>query len=35
MFGWSMDHPAIPLVWGLGPSVPKTVGSAPGYTVYR
>jgi endoglucanase len=26
LFGWSMDHPAIPLVWGLGPSVPKTVG---------
>jgi endoglucanase len=25
LFGWSMDHPAIPLVWGLGPSVPKTV----------
>ena len=32
-FGWSMEHPAIPLVWGLGPSVPKTVGLLRGYTV--
>jgi endoglucanase len=25
-FGWSIEHPYIPLVWGLGPSTPKTIG---------
>ena len=25
-FGWSIEHPEIPLVWGLGPSTPKTIG---------
>lgn len=33
LFGWSMEHPYIPLVWGLGPSVPKTVGLLRGYTL--
>ena len=28
-----MDHPAIPLVWGLGPSVPKTVGLLRAYAL--
>ena len=25
-FGWSIEHPEIPLVWGLGPSTPKVIG---------
>ncbi|HEX7096134.1 MAG TPA: glycoside hydrolase family 9 protein, partial [Acidimicrobiales bacterium] len=33
LFGWSMEHPAVPLVWGLGPSVPKTVGLLRGYAL--
>jgi endoglucanase len=33
LYGWSMDHPAIPLVWGLGPSVPKTVGLLRAYAL--
>jgi endoglucanase len=33
LFGWSMDHPAVPLVWGLGPSVPKTVGLLRAYAL--
>src|SRR5699024_2167586 len=32
-FGWSMEHPQIPLVWGLGPSTPKTMGLLRGHTV--
>jgi endoglucanase len=33
LYGWSIDHPAIPLVWGLGPSVPKTVGLLRAYAL--
>jgi endoglucanase len=33
LFGWSMVHPAVPLVWGLGPSVPKTIGLLRAYTL--
>lgn len=33
LFGWTMEHPSIPLVWGLGPSVPKTIGLLRGYAL--
>jgi endoglucanase len=33
LYGWSINHPAIPLVWGLGPSVPKTVGLLRAYAL--
>jgi endoglucanase len=33
LFGWSMEHPEYPLVWGLGPSVPKTMGLLRAYAL--
>ncbi len=30
-FGWTIEHPYIPLVWGLGPSIPKVIGLARAY----
>jgi endoglucanase len=32
-FGWTMEHPDIPLIWGLGPATPKTVGLLRGFAV--
>ena len=25
-FGWTLEHPVVPLIWGLGPGLPKTLG---------
>jgi endoglucanase len=32
-YGWTLVHPAVPLVWGLGPSTPKTVGLVRAYAL--
>jgi endoglucanase len=32
-FAWAVEHPGVPLVWGLGPAVPKTVGLLRAYLV--
>jgi endoglucanase len=33
LYGWTLVHPAVPLVWGLGPSTPKTVGLVRAYAL--
>ena len=32
-FGWAMEHPAIPIVWGLGPSIPHGLWLIRAYAV--
>lgn len=32
-FGWTLEHPYVPLIWGLGPSAPKAFGLLRGYVV--
>ena len=33
-YGWALDHPFVPLVWGLGPGTPKVTALMRGYLLF-
>ena len=33
-YGWTIDHPYVPLIWGLGPSTPKVTALLRGYLLF-